>query len=160
MTSSTLSGTMSLSALQLSQLLTVLSPEILSAESLEAVCARVVEQFPRYTERVTPVTSQGFNVYMVYTVLCVFRIFICHNPFSSRSDAFKIGLALVQLLTQPDLLCGGQHQVFAALVFLYDLYKSEPFAQNPFAAVFVKYLQVRLTFTTFMGWIYHSGSGG
>ena len=67
-------------------------------------------------------------------------------PFSlSRSDAFKIGLALVQLLTQPDLLCGGQHQVFAALVFLYDLYKSEPFAQNPFAAVFVKYLQVKLT---------------
>jgi len=106
MTSSTLSGTMSLSALQLSQLLTVLSPEILSAESLEAACARVVEHFP------------------------------------SRSDAFKIGLALVQLLTQPDLLCGGQHQVFAALIFLYDLYKSEPFAQNPFAAVFVKYLQV------------------
>ena len=35
-------------------------------------------------------------------------------------------------------------QVFAALIFLYDLYKSEPFAQNPFAAVFVKYLQVRL----------------
>ena len=34
-------------------------------------------------------------------------------------------------------------QVFAALIFLYDLYKSEPFAQNPFAAVFVKYLQVR-----------------
>ena len=28
-------------------------------------------------------------------------------------------------------------------MFLYDLYKSEPFAQNPFAAVFVKYLQVR-----------------
>ena len=48
MTSSTLSGTMSLSALQLSQLLTVLSPEILSAESLEAACARVVEHFPRY----------------------------------------------------------------------------------------------------------------
>ena len=42
-----LSGTMSLSAVQLSQLLTLLSPEILVSESLEAVCARIVEQFPR-----------------------------------------------------------------------------------------------------------------
>ena len=125
MTSSKLSGTMSLSAIQLSQLLTVLSPEILSSESLEAVCARVVEQFPRYSPINPPwgysfqSSKDGMHNHVPNSP---FEISICYHPFLSRSDAFKIGLALVQLLTQPDLLCGGQHQgwqvsVDAALVY-------------------------------------------
>ncbi len=98
-------STMSLTAVQTSHLLHLLSPEVIGKESMDAVCSRLLETFP------------------------------------SRMDCFKVGLALVQLLTQPDLLCGGQHQIFSALVFLHEMYKSEPFVTNPFAAVFVKYLQ-------------------
>jgi hypothetical protein len=98
------SPTVSLSAVQLGHLFQLLSPDVVSNESLDSICGKLTEKFP-------------------------------------KPDAFKIGLALVQLLTQPDLLCGDKHQIFAALVFLHELYKGEPFVHNPFAAVFVKYLQ-------------------
>ena len=58
--------------------------------------------------------------------------------------ALNLGVILTLTAMASTYVVYFSFQVFAALIFLYDLYKSEPFAQNPFAAVFVKYLQVRL----------------
>ena len=55
----------------------------------------------------------------------------------SKSDSFKVGTAILQLLRNPDLL--GKHQTparLAGLVFLFELYKSDPVSENPFAGVF------------------------
>ena len=57
----------------------------------------------------------------------------------SRPEAFKVGLALTHLLQHPDLV-PAPPQRLAALVFLHDLFRNEPFNLNPFLAVFVHFL--------------------
>lgn len=64
-----------------------------------------------------------------------------HHHFN-KQDCFKIGTALVLLLQNGDLLTHPT-QKLAAIFLLYDMYKSEPVAANPFAAVFVHLLSTR-----------------
>ncbi len=61
--------------------------------------------------------------------------------FFARPDAFKVGLALANLLLHPDLL-PRRPQRLTALVFLHDLFKNETFNLNPFLAVFVHFLSL------------------
>lgn len=58
----------------------------------------------------------------------------------NKQDHFRVGSALVLLLQNQDQL-PGPHQRLAAIYLLYDMYKSDPTASNPFAGVFVHLLQ-------------------
>lgn len=61
-----------------------------------------------------------------------------HQAFG-KQDHYKVGCALVLLLQQPDLL-PRPSQRLSAIVLLYDMYKGEPMALNPFTTVFVHLL--------------------
>lgn len=58
----------------------------------------------------------------------------------NKQDHFRVGSALVLLLQNQDQL-PGPHQRLAAIYLLYDMYKLDPTASNPFAGVFVHVLQ-------------------
>jgi len=96
------SAVLNLSSAQLNNLLALLARESVDATAMEALTARLGNQF-------------------------------------SRSDAFKVGLSLTQLLFHPDLIPLPQQRL-AALVFLFDLFKGESLSVNPFLAVLVHIL--------------------
>uniref|UniRef100_H2YS72 CCR4-NOT transcription complex subunit 11 n=1 Tax=Ciona savignyi TaxID=51511 RepID=H2YS72_CIOSA len=58
----------------------------------------------------------------------------------NKQDHFRVASSVVLLLQHKDLLT-GQHQRLAAMYLLYDMYKNEPVAANPFAPVFTHLLQ-------------------
>ena len=60
--------------------------------------------------------------------------------FFLQQDHFHIGCSIVILLQHKDLF-PGQHQRLAAIYLLYDMYRNEPIAANPFAPVFIHLLQ-------------------
>lgn len=61
------------------------------------------------------------------------------NQQFSRSSFFKLGEAIVAILTNSIVQKSSQKMV--ALSILYDLYKGEPFSNNPFGPFFIELLQ-------------------
>ncbi len=58
------------------------------------------------------------------------------HQFFTKPDFFKIGCALVTILQHKDLLLHSSQRI-VCIYFLYDMYRSDPVASNPFASVFV-----------------------
>ncbi|XP_012940567.1 CCR4-NOT transcription complex subunit 11 isoform X2 [Aplysia californica] len=63
-----------------------------------------------------------------------------HHYFTNKQDNFKVGQAIVLLLQHRDLL-PHPAQKLAAIFILYEMYKSDAVAANPFATVFLNLLQ-------------------
>lgn len=61
-----------------------------------------------------------------------------HQRFN-KNEHFQIGSAMLMLLQQPDLLPLNIQRI-VVLFLLYEMYKAEPIANNPFASVFVHVL--------------------
>lgn len=59
----------------------------------------------------------------------------------SKSDFYKVGCALVMLLQQADLLPSSTQRI-VAMTLLHELYRGEPFNNNPFSAIFVHLLHL------------------
>ncbi|XP_065842234.1 CCR4-NOT transcription complex subunit 11-like [Oscarella lobularis] len=61
-----------------------------------------------------------------------------HRNFN-RSDYFKIGSAMILLLTDKDLLPGPAQRI-GAIFILYDMYKTDLMSSHPFAPFFAEFL--------------------
>lgn len=69
------------------------------------------------------------------------------HQFFGKHDFFKIGCAIVTLLQNKDLIINPSQRI-ACIFFLYDMYRNDPIAVNPFSTVFTS-LIVNLSLKTF-----------
>lgn len=61
-----------------------------------------------------------------------------HQHFSSN-DHFRVGTTLLMFLQQPDLLTDTNQRI-SGIFLLFEMYRSQPIAKNPFAPLFVQLL--------------------